>query len=186
MSSFPKVIASSLPSLFLDVAFFRCDCVTKSWAVHSTCLQGVTKPRLLPSLARTIFLRICSGEGGLVPRSGNSVEINSLSCVLFCPTLPRGSGTNLLFLGSVLGLWNTREHLFAFRQHSRHWSGKQERSAVPPSSGRAISVVARRDCRQACSNQSTKSKRVDRRSLEFSRMSVGVTQIPQQFRCAVL
>ena len=43
-------------------------------------------------------------------------------------------------------------------QHWCHWSGKQERSATPPSSGRAVSLVASRSCCQAYSyQQSTRS-----------------------------
>ena len=90
-----------------------------------------------------------------------------------------------------LGLWTTREDPSAFRQLWSHWSGKQKRSATFTSSGRAISVVSGRDRQQEHSNgpenvADANTKPADKRSLEFCRSKMGVTEIPKQFRDAVL
>ena len=91
---------------------------------------------------------------------------------------------------SVLGLWTTREDPSAFRQLWRHWFGKQKRSATVTSSGLAISVVAGETASKNVPGPENvadaNTKPADRRSLEFCRLNIGVTEIPKQFRDTVL
>ena len=85
--------------------------------------------------------------------------------------------------GYVLGLWTTREQV---RQLWRHWSGKATvrflwlQAETTNKNVRISNVPGLENVADA------NTQLADRRSLEFCRLNVGVTEIPKQFRDTVL